>query len=132
MTTTSIEPQGLKTRLSIMMFLQFFIWGSWAPTLSNYMKNIDMADSIGSAYSLGPIAAIIMPFFMGMIADRYFDSEKVLAILCVIGGIAMCLMPNFAGSSMFLILLGIHALCYLPTLGTVSYTHLTLPTILRV
>ena len=127
MTTTSIEPQGLKTRLSIMMFLQFFIWGSWAPTLSNYMKNIDMADSIGSAYSLGPIAAIIMPFFMGMIADRYFDSEKVLAILCVIGGIAMCLMPNFAGSSMFLILLGIHALCYLPTLGitaSLSFHHL--------
>ena len=125
--TTSIEPQGLKTRLSIMMFLQFFIWGSWAPTLGNYMGTIQMADSISSAYSLGPIAAIITPFFMGMIADRFFDSEKVLAFLCIVGGIAMCLMPNFEGSSMFLTLLGIHALCYLPTLGitaSLSFHHL--------
>ena len=125
--TTSIEPQGLKTRLSIMMFLQFFIWGSWAPTLGNYMGTIQMADSISSAYSLGPIAAIITPFFMGMIADRFFDSEKVLAFLCIVGGIAMCIMPNFAGSSMFLTLLGIHALCYLPTLGitaSLSFHHL--------
>jgi len=86
-----------------------------------------MADSINWAYSLGPIAAIITPFFMGMVADRFFDSEKVLAVLCIIGGIAMCLMPQFAGNSMFLTLLGIHALCYLPTLGitaSLSFHHL--------
>jgi nucleoside transporter len=121
------EPSNLKLRLSIMMFLQFFIWGSWAPTLGNYMGTIQMADSINWAYSLGPIAAIITPFFMGMVADRFFDSEKVLAILCIIGGVAMCLMPQFAGSSMFLTLLGIHALCYLPTLGitaSLSFHHL--------
>lgn len=110
-----------------MMFLQFIIWGSWAPTLGNYMGTIGMADSINWAYSLGPIAAIITPFFMGMIADRFFYSEKVLAVLCLIGGVAMCLMPNFAGSPMFLTLLGIHALCYLPTLGitaSLSFHHL--------
>lgn len=110
-----------------MMFLQFVIWGSWAPTLGNYMGTIDMADSINWAYSLGPIAAIITPFFMGMIADRFFDSEKVLGVLCLIGGVAMCLMPQFAGSSMFLTLLGLHSLCYLPTLGitaSLSFHHL--------
>jgi len=118
---------SLKMRLSFMMFLQFIIWGSWAPTLGNYMGTINMSDSINWAYSLGPIAAIITPFFMGMIADRFFDSEKVLAVLCLIGGVAMCLMPNFAGSPMFLTLLGIHALCYLPTLGitaSLSFHHL--------
>lgn len=118
---------SLKVRLSIMMFLQFVIWGSWAPTLGNYMGTIDMSDSINWAYSLGPIAAIITPFFMGMIADRFFYSEKVLAVLCLIGGVAMCLMPHFAGSPMFLTLLGIHALCYLPTLGitaSLSFHHL--------
>ena len=123
----NLEPSNLKLRLSIMMFLQFFIWGSWAPTLGNYMGTIQMADSINWAYSLGPIAAIITPFFMGMVADRFFDSEKVLAVLCIIGGIAMCLMPQFAGNSMFLTLLGIHALCYLPTLGitaSLSFHHL--------
>jgi len=91
------------------------------------MGTIQMADSINWAYSLGPIAAIITPFFMGMVADRFFDSEKVLAVLCIIGGIAMCLMPQFAGNSMFLTLLGIHALCYLPTLGitaSLSFHHL--------
>jgi len=91
------------------------------------MGTINMSDSINWAYSLGPIAAIITPFFMGMIADRFFDSEKVLAVLCLIGGVAMCLMPNFAGSPMFLTLLGIHALCYLPTLGitaSLSFHHL--------
>jgi len=118
---------AIKTRLSVMMFLQFVIWGAWAPTLGNYMATIDMAESINWAYSLGPIAAIITPFFMGMIADRFFDSEKVLGVLCIIGGIAMCLMPQFEGSSMFLTLLGLHALCYLPTLGitaSLSFSHL--------
>jgi len=76
---------AIKTRLAIMMFLQFVIWGSWAPTLGNYMGTIGMADSINWAYSLGPIAAIITPFFMGMIADRFFDSEKVLGVLCLLG-----------------------------------------------
>lgn len=118
---------SLKVRLSIMMFLQFVIWGSWAPTLGNYMGTINMSDSINWAYSLGPIAAIITPFFMGMVADRFFDSEKVLGVLCLIGGAAMCLMPNFADSPMFLTLLGIHSLCYLPTLGitaSLSFHHL--------
>jgi len=118
----------LKTRLSIMMLLQFFIWGAWAPTLGNYMGTINMSDSIPWAYSLGPIAAIITPFFMGMIADRFFDSEKVLGVLCLIGGVAMCLMPNYAGTPLFLTLLGIHALCYLPTLSitaSLSFHHLT-------
>lgn len=118
---------AIKTRLAIMMFLQFVIWGSWAPTLGNYMGTIGMADSINWAYSLGPIAAIITPFFMGMIADRFFDSEKVLGVLCLLGGVAMCLMPQFAGSSMFLTLLGLHSLCYLPTLGitaSLSFHHL--------
>lgn len=123
----NIDSTNLKVRLSIMMFLQFVIWGSWAPTLGNYMGTINMSDSINWAYSLGPIAAIITPFFMGMVADRFFDSEKVLAVLCLIGGVAMCMMPYFADSPMFLTLLGIHSLCYLPTLGitaSLSFHHL--------
>lgn len=120
--------QSLTFRLGLMMFLQYFIWGAWAPTLGNFMTTINMGESINWAYSLGPIAAIIAPFFLGMVADRFFDSEKVLGVLCIIAGIAMCAMPNFAGSGMFLTLLMIHALCYFPTLGltaSLALTHMT-------
>ncbi len=109
------------------MFAQYFIWGAWAPTLGNFMTTINMGESINWAYSLGPIAAIIAPFFLGMVADRFFDSEKVLGVLCLIAGVAMCAMPSFAGTSMFLTLLMIHALCYFPTLGltaSLAFTHL--------
>ena len=110
------------------MFAQYFIWGAWAPTLGNYMQTIDMGESINWAYSLGPIAAIIAPFFMGMVADRFFDSEKVLGVLCLIAGVAMCAMPAYAGTSWFLPLLFVHAICYFPTLGltaSLAFHHMT-------
>ena len=119
---------GLTSRLSVMMFAQYFIWGAWAPTLGNYMQTIDMGESINWAYSLGPITAIIAPFFMGMVADRFFDSEKVLGVLCLIAGVAMCAMPSYAGTSMFLPLLFLHAICYFPTLGltaSLAFHHMT-------
>ena len=117
-------------RLGVMMFVQYAIWGAWAPTLGNYMNSINMGgDFITTAYSLGPISAIIAPFFLGMVADRFFDSEKVLGGLCILAGAAMMLMPNFTESpTLFLGLLFIHALCYFPTLGltaSLSFHHLT-------
>lgn len=118
----------LTARLSLMMFVQYFIWGSWAPTLGNYMQTINMGDSIATAYALGPICAIIAPFFLGMVADRFFDSEKVLGVLCLIAGVAMCAMPSFAGTNLFLPLLFLHALCYFPTLGltaSLAFHHMT-------
>ena len=62
---------GLTSRLSLMMFVQYFIWGAWATTLGNYMGTIDMGESIPTAYSFGPISATIAPFFLGMVADRF-------------------------------------------------------------
>ncbi len=108
---------GRIARLSLMMFVQYLIWGAWAPTLGNYMQTIDMGAYIQLAYALGPLSAIIAPFFLGMVADRFFDSEKVLGVLFLISGVSMGLMPQFAGTGYFLPLLGLHALCYFPTLG---------------
>ena len=119
---------ALTSRLSLMMFAQYFIWGAWAPTLGNYMGEIGMGESVSTAYSLGPICAFIAPFFMGMVADRFFDSEKVLGVLCLIAGAAMLAMPSYAGTSMFLPLLFVHALCYFPTLGltaALAFHHMT-------
>lgn len=118
----------LTSRLSLMMLLQYFIWGAWAPTLGNYMQTIEMGELINWAYSLGPICAIIAPFFLGMVADRFFDSEKVLGVLCLVAGVAMLAMPSFAGTPLFLTLLFIHALCYFPTLGltaSLAFHHMT-------
>ncbi|MEZ4698745.1 MAG: MFS transporter [Rhodothermales bacterium] len=118
----------LTSRLSLMMFAQYFIWGAWAPTLGNYMGTIGMGESINWAYSLGPLSAIIAPFFLGMVADRFFDSEKVLGVMCLLAGVAMMAMPSYAGTPLFLPLLFLHAICYFPTLGltaTLAFHHMT-------
>jgi MFS family permease len=72
-----------KTRLGIMMFLQYAIWGAWAPVLSAYLLD-DLGFSgtqVGWVYALLPLATIISPFIGGQIADRYFSSEKIIAFL---------------------------------------------------
>lgn len=86
-------------RLSVMMFLEFFIWGSWYVTVGNYMTAIGMAESIGWVYTVGPIAAIISPFFLGMVADRYFATERVLGAMHLLGGAALLLAPMMADVS---------------------------------
>ena len=79
---------SLQTRflLSIMMFLQFFIWGSWYVTGPNYLSTIGFkAEDFGTMYSVGPIAGMIAPFFVGMIADRFFPAQRVLAFMHLLG-----------------------------------------------
>ncbi len=77
-------------RLSVMMFLQFFIWGAWYVTAARFLETINFAGpDIGWTYSVGPIAGIISPFIVGMIADRFFATERVLGVLHILGGLAM-------------------------------------------
>src|SRR5262249_54100249 len=118
------------TLLSVMMFLQFFVWGAWYVTMSTFMTETKMTANIGLAYMLCPIAAIISPFFLGMVADRFFASQKVLAVLMLIGGGAMFLVPGAAKAGVwpFLGVILIHALCYMPTLGltnTIAFANMT-------
>ncbi|MCP3693905.1 MAG: nucleoside permease, partial [Planctomycetaceae bacterium] len=78
---------SITIRLSVMMFVQFFIWGSWYVTAPLYLGKIGFTGAdFGWTYSVGPIAAIISPFFVGMIADRLFATEKVLGVLHILGG----------------------------------------------
>ncbi len=85
-------------RLGIMMFLQFFIWGAWYVSLGNYMAAQGMdVSSISWAYTVGPIAAIISPFFLGMIADRYFATERVLGVMHLLAGAAILAAPLCGG-----------------------------------
>jgi nucleoside transporter len=120
--------------LSIMMFLEFFVWGAWYVTMSTFMteafKGKDIGVMIGYAYMLCPLAAIISPIFLGMVADRFFASEKVLAVLMILAGVAMLFVPSAVkqGPWVFLLVIFIHALFYMPTLGltnSIAFAHMT-------
>ncbi len=127
------RPAFLTTRLSIMMFLEFFVWGAWYVTVGNYMGAHHMGEFIFWAYTVGPIAAIISPFFLGMVADRFFATERVLCAMHVLGGVALIAAPFLApaegGSHWpFIAVLLLHMLCYMPTLGltnTLAFHNLT-------
>jgi nucleoside transporter len=114
--------------LSIMMFLQFFLWGAWFVTLGPYMDTLKMGGEkdagtwIGNAYSTAPIAAIIAPFFLGVVADRFFASQRVMGVLHLLGGLLLLAAPTVAKTSVenplpFVGILLLHMLCYMPTLG---------------
>jgi len=116
-----------KTRLSIMMFLQFFIWGAWYATGGNYMKSHGMANVIYLAYMTSAVGAIISPFFLGMIADRFFPVQKVLGIMHILSGIFVFSAPFFAegtlnSAPLFLGFLLLHMLCYMPTVNLAAAT----------
>src|SRR6266550_531200 len=64
-----------------MMFLQFFVWGAWYTSIAVYMTNHGMEKLTHWPYTVNPIAAIVAPFFLGLVADRYFATEKVLGVL---------------------------------------------------
>jgi len=111
----------IRTKLSTMMFLQFFIWGAWYTTIGNFMAAHGMATLTSWPYQVNPIAAIVAPFFLGLVADRYFATERVLGSLHLLGGIIMLLVPRATGTpTLFIGLLLLYNLCYMPTLGLVN------------
>ena len=120
----------IQLRLSVMMFLQFFTWGAWFVTLFLILGGNGMADIIGDSYSSAPIAAMIAPLFLGLVADRFFPSERVMGTLLLVGGALMLMVPGAVaagnGSTVVWLFTG-HMLCYMPTLGlgnTIAFSHL--------
>ncbi|MBO6574495.1 MAG: MFS transporter [Rhodothermales bacterium] len=124
-----MSTSNLSARLSVMMFLQFFIWGAWYTTIAVYMSNHDMQTLTHWPYTVNPLAAIVAPFFLGLIADRYFATEKVLGVLHLLGGAFMFLVPQVSANPvLFIVLLAAYNLCYMPTLGlsnSLAFHHIT-------
>ncbi len=114
----------MKLRLMAMMFLQFFIWGAWYATGGNYMTHHGMGDVIYLAYMVSPIGSIVSPFFLGMIADRFFPVQKVMGVMHILSGIFVACAPSLGARSpsLFIAFLLLHMLCYMPTVGLASAT----------
>lgn len=117
--------------LSIMMFLQFFTWGAWFATLGLALTKNGLADAIGGGYGSAPLAAIIAPLFLGLIADRFFPSQYIMGGLMLVGGVILLTIPGLAGtpekSNLLVWLILAHMVCYMPTLGlsnTIAFTHI--------
>jgi nucleoside transporter len=108
-------------RLSLMMFLQFFVWGAWFVTLGTHLGQIGFTGSqIGYAYLMNNIAAILSPFFVGMIADRFFASQKVMGILHLLGGLIMYWSADITTTGLLLFGLLLYNITYMPTLALVN------------
>jgi len=110
-------------RLSVMMFLQFFVWGAWYVTAPLFLSKIGFGPTdFGWTYSVGPIAGMISPFFVGMIVDRFFPTERVLGFFHLLGAgimLAAIFLMRSAEPQPWLINLVFfgHMLCYYPTLS---------------
>lgn len=114
---------SVMVRLSIMMFLQFFIWGAWYVTAPNFLSGIGFGGpEFGWTYSVGPIAGMISPFFVGFIADRYFSTEKVLGVMHLLGAgfmyyaTTLMTVDNPSPAAINWAIFG-HMLCFYPTLS---------------
>jgi len=142
--TSSMGADGsggaVAARLSVMMFLQFFVWGAWYVSMTGWMGVQKLDGLIGWAYTVGPIAAVISPFFLGMVADRFFATQRVLGAMHILGGAVLLAVPAVIGSLSgeqpagffhpFVLLLLLHMLCYMPTLGlsaSLAFHHMTNP-----
>lgn len=118
---TKNSVKALKSRLSLMMFLQFFIWGVWYVPMYPFLDSLGVdATKIGFAYSATGLAAIVSPIFIGMIADKFFPSQIVLGVMHLLGGFFLFMASKATDWSSFLPYLLAHLFCYMPTLALVN------------
>jgi len=108
-----------RVKLSALMFLQYFVWGSWYVTMGTWLGETlhFSGEQIGLAFGTTALAAMISPFFVGMIADRLLATERILAALHVIGGGVLLVASTQTTFGAFYGVLLIYTLCYMPTLA---------------
>lgn len=123
---------SFRLQLSAMMFLQYFIWGAWYVTMGTYMaENLGASGvNIGMAYSALAVATIISPFFVGMVADRFFAAQRIMGLLHIVGAGLLFLATQMPDSSSFYWVILMYSLVYMPTIAlsnSVAFYHMTDP-----
>jgi nucleoside transporter len=123
---------GVRAKLSVMMFLQYFVWGVWFVTMGTYLSTAHKFpdDHLGWVYAASPIGAMIAPFFVGMIADRFFATQHILAVLHLVGGLLLYVASQAGQFSMFFPVILLYFMCYMPTLAltnSISFAHMANP-----
>lgn len=120
------------TKLSVMMLLEYFIWGAWYVTMGTYMSEFLGATGtqIGAAYSALAIATIISPFFVGMVADRYFAAQKIMGVLHLVGAALLYTATIVDNNSSFYWIILVYSLLYMPTIAlsnSIAFGQMTDP-----
>jgi nucleoside transporter len=105
--------------LCLMMFVEYFIWGSWYVTMSTYMANNlhSSGVQIGAAYSALAIATMISPFIVGLIADRFFAAQRIMGVLHLLGAVLLFLATTVTGNGPFYWIILVYSLLYMPTIA---------------
>lgn len=119
----------LRLRLSLMMFLQYAIWGAWLPLLFPYFNEFRKltAAELGTVAGVGAIGALVAPFIAGQIADRYFNTERFLAVSHLLGAIVIWVMADVSAVVHLAILSFVYAMLYTPTMAltnSLAFQHL--------
>lgn len=122
-------PLGTNLRLSVMMFLQYAIWGAWLPLLWGFLSNHRgmSAGEIGDMFAIGAVGAIVAPFVAGQVADRYFNTEKFLAISHLLGAVVIWQLAEIESYGGFLGFSLVYSLVYSPTLpltNSLAFHHI--------
>ncbi|NBX32616.1 MAG: MFS transporter, partial [Planctomycetes bacterium] len=109
----------LRTRLSLMMFLQYAIWGAWLPILYSFLSGHlkFTGEQIGYCFSAGALGAIFGPFLAGQLADRTFATQKILGVSHLVGALLVFLMGMTGEFNYFLALSALYGLVYAPTMA---------------
>ena len=122
----------VRTRLSVMMFLQYATWGAWLPILWSYLNGHlkFTGTQIGYCFSAGAIGAILGPFLAGQLADRSFATQKLLGISHIVGAAIILAMGMTGEFKYFVALAALYGLVYAPTMAltnSLAFTHLPEP-----
>ena len=120
---------NIKFRLTVMSFLQFFVWGAWLITIGNYWFGTKQwsGAEFGAIFSTLGISSILMPALTGIIADKFINAEKLYGILHILSGLALFYLPQVSNSVVFYWVIFAAMLCYMPTIAlsnSVAYTIL--------
>ncbi|MFN5479071.1 MAG: MFS transporter [Chitinophagaceae bacterium] len=112
----------VKIQLAIMMFMQFFVWGAWYGQMSKYMTDQLGATGaqVGNAYAAFSIAMIAAPFFVGMLADRFFQAQKVLGVLNLMGAGLLFILTGTKDPDAFFWIMLLYCLTFAPTISLTS------------